>query len=278
MRLFRKVAIVGVGLIGGSIGLEIKKRSLAGEVIGMARHRRTLSIARKRGAIDRGVSGLEEIKDADLVILAAPVGTIINMAPRLSKVLKRGCIVSDVGSTKASIVEKMERLLPRGIDFVGAHPLAGMEKRGISNARLGLFKGSICVLCRAKNTRQGSVLKIGRLWRLLGSRVWVTSPKNHDRTLAFASHLPHIAAFSLVNAVPAACLRFSSGGFKDTTRIALSDEEIWKDIFISNKKYVTESIESYQEKIAQFKSALRSSDRSRLSRLIKQARSKRSLI
>jgi len=278
MKLFEKIAIVGVGLIGGSLGLEIKKRRLAGEVIGFSRHRETLEIAIKKKVIDRSAFNLNALKEADLVILATPVGTIIKLASRISKILKSGCIISDVGSTKFSIVSRMEKLLPPGVYFVGGHPLAGLEKRGILNAREGLFKDFTCILTRTKKTHLPSLKKMKRFWQLLGANVHILAPRTHDEILSYVSHLPHISAFSLVNAVPAKYLKFSSGGFKDTTRIALSDEEIWRDIFITNKNEIIKSVEVFQDNIERFKCALKNGDGVRLLQFIKRARGKRKLI
>jgi prephenate dehydrogenase len=158
MRLFNKVAIVGVGLIGGSLALAIKKRGLAKEVIGVSRRKKTLLLARQRGMIDRGSQDLNIIKDVDLVILAAPVETIIKTAQEVSKIVGPDCIVIDVGSTKEQIVFKLEKLFKH---FVGSHPLAGSEKRGVSNACDEIFNNSLCILTPTKHTAASALRKVG---------------------------------------------------------------------------------------------------------------------
>ena len=275
MRLFNKIAIVGVGLIGGSIALAIKKKKLAHEVIGVSRHRKSLLLARKRGAIDRGAQQIEIIKDADLVILAAPVSVILNLAPRISKIIRPDCIVTDVGSTKAEIVAKLEKIFPF---FVGSHPLAGSEKRGVLNACPELFKGSLCILTPTKKTAAKTKEKIVEFWNELGARVIFLSVANHDKALSFISHLPHVAAFSLITSVPNQYLKFAANSLKETTRIASSDIQLWADIFLSNRKNMTGSIASLERNLKKIKSAIGTNDRKLLLKVLKCANFKRELL
>lgn len=272
MRLFDKVAIIGVGLVGGSLGLCIKKKGLAAKVVGVSRRRQTLLLAKKRGAIDQGSRDLGIIKDAGLVILATPVNTILSIAPRIAKVIRPDCIVSDVGSTKKQIVSCLERVFA---GFVGCHPLAGSEKQGVRFARPGLFSDSLCILTPSRNTSRSALARIKKLWLAVGARVIFLSPDKHDETLAFVSHLPHAAAFSLAGAVPQGFLKFASTGFKDTTRIAASDSEIWADIFLSNQKNMLRSISIFEQRLGAIKSAIKKKDRVLLRRILKQARDKR---
>jgi len=272
MRLFNKVAIIGVGLIGGSLALAIKRKRLALEIVGVSRHKKTLLLARKIRAIDKGAQELNIIKDADLVILATPVDTIINLAAKIYPFVKKGCIVSDVGSTKREIVSKLERIFPR---YIGSHPLAGSEKRGVVNANPGIIKGSLCILTPTKNTDQEALEKIKRLWSELGARVAFLAPDAHDKILSFVSHLPHLAAFSLIDIIPKEYLRLASSGLKDTTRIAASDSEIWCDIFLSNQKNILKSIELFQNNLSRIKSAIQRKDKKLLNKIIKEAKKKR---
>jgi prephenate dehydrogenase len=272
MRLFNRVAIVGTGLIGGSMGLAIKKRKLAREVIGVSRHKKTLSLAKRAHAIDRGSQDLKSIKDADLVILAVPVDTILKLAPAISKIIRKECFVTDVGSTKQGIVAKLNRIFPR---FIGSHPLAGSQKRGVLNANFDLFKGSLCILTPAKDTQKTAQEKIKRLWVQLGARVIVLAPQTHDKILSFTSHLPHVAAFSLISAVPKQFLKFASTGLGDTTRIAASEAELWSDIFLSNRGHLLCSIAALESNLSRIKSAIKQRDKKLLNKILKGAKAKR---
>jgi len=272
MRLFRKVAIVGTGLIGGSLALAIKKNKMAESVVGVSRHQKSLALAGKMGAIGQGSRNLDIIRGADLVILATPVNTIIKLAPKISRFINKECIVTDVGSTKEQVSKILGKLFPR---YVGSHPLAGSEKRSILNARSGIFKDSLCIITPTKNTDKAALNKINLLWRKAGAKVLVMSPQRHDRILSLTSHLPHILAFSLIGTVPREFLRFSSGGLKDTTRIAASDSEIWSDIFLSNAKNISSGIDAFLAGVSRIQSAIRKNDARSLSRILRKAKKQR---
>ncbi len=275
MRLFNKVAIIGVGLIGGSIAQAIKKKGLAGEVVGVSRHKKTLLLAKRLKAIDRGSQDLNIIKGADLVILATPVDMIMNLAAKISPLVSKECIVSDVGSTKQKIVSKLERIFPR---YVGTHPLAGSEKRGIVNAQSDTFKDSLCIFTPTRYTDKKAQEKLWSLWTKLGAKVVLLSPEIHDKILSFVSHLAHLAAFSLIATMPPGYLKFASGGLKDTTRIAASDSELWADIFLSNQKYIMKAVTSFQENLGKIKSAINRRDKKLLIQILKKARAKRAVL
>lgn len=272
MRLFDRVVIIGVGLIGGSVALELKNRRLANEVIGISRHKKTLTLAKKMGAIDKGAKDLSIVADADLVILAAPVNTILKLAKKISKTVRPDCIVTDVGSTKEEIVSKLNRLFPC---YVGTHPLAGLEKRGIANAQAGIFKDTLCVLTPLKNTDHFSLAKIKVLWNNLGAKTVILSPDAHDQILSFVSHLPHAVAFSLIGVIPDKYLKFAATGLKSTTRIAASEPELWADIFLSNRKNVLKTIELFHKNLVKIKIALNKKDRVSLNKILKEAKVKR---
>lgn len=275
MKLFNKVAIVGVGLIGGSLGLAIKKRKLANKVIGVSRQRKTLRAAIKSKAIDIASQDIGIVKDADLIILAAPVGSIITLAPKIAKIAKKDCIVTDVGSTKNEIVSKLEKVFS---NYAGSHPLAGSQKTGVVNACADLFNNSLCILTPTRATRTVVLNKIKRLWQAIGARIVILAPDKHDRVLSFISHLPHIAAFSLIDTIDKQDLKFASGGLKDTTRIACSDAKLWADIFLSNRKNILKSINEFQQKLAGIKSAVNRKDKKLLLRILQQAKTKRELL
>jgi len=272
MRLFNKVAVVGTGLVGGSLAISIKKKGLAGEVVGVSRHAKNIALAVKIGAIDRGSRELGIIKDADLVVLATPVDSIIKLSRKVSRLIRPDCIVMDVGSTKEKIVSCLEGEFA---NFVGSHPLAGSEKRSIAYAHAGMFKGSLCVLTPTGKTRKPALNKIKKLWESVGARVVFLSPGTHDSILAFVSHLPHVVAFSLINSVPGACLSFASGGLKDTTRIAASDAELWGEIFLSNRKNLLRAIGVFQKRLSDIRSALNKEDARSLQRALREAKIKR---
>jgi len=272
MRLFNKVAIVGTGLIGGSIALAIKKKGLAKEVIGVSRHKKTLLIARRTHAIDKGSQDINIIKDADLVVLATPVDTILNLAPKVGRLIRRDCIVTDVGSTKREIVSRLTRIFPF---YVGAHPMAGSQNRGMLHADPGIFKNSLCILTPVRNTDKKAQGKVRKLWLSLGAEVICLSPDEHDKILSFVSHLQHIAAFSLMEVVPRQYLQFAAGGFRDTTRIAASESEIWSDIFLSNRKNIIKSIEVLQLGLNKIKSAINKKDKKLLDKILKRAKLRR---
>ena len=275
MRLFNKVAIIGIGLIGGSMALAIRKKRLARRIIGVSRHKSTLIRARKSRIIDKGSQDLRVIKDADLVVLATPVNTILKLSQAIAKFIRRDCIVTDVGSTKKEIVSKLSKLFP---NYIGSHPLAGSEKRGIENVEADIFKDSLCILTPVRNTPPKALRKIKNLWERLGARLVFLSPDTHDRVLSFVSHLPHSIAFSLIAAVPDKYLKFAANGLKDTTRIALSDSRLWVDIFLSNRKNMLESIQHFENKLSAVKSAIHKRDEKALIRLLKKAKGKREVL
>ncbi len=272
MKLFNKIAIVGVGLIGGSIGLELKRKRLTNLVIGMSFHKNSITLAKKRGAIDIGSLDFSVLKDADLVILATPVFTMIELAPLISRVIKKDCIVTDVGSTKEKIVSNLEKIFP---NYIGSHPLAGSQKRSISNAKIGLFKGTLVILTPTKKTKPAIVNKIERFWVKLGAKVTKLKPSVHDLTLAYISHLAHIAAFSLIESIPQKYLAYSASGLKDTTRIASSDSRLWADVFLSNRKNIIKSIAALELNLYRIKSAIKNNKKEQLIKLLKKSQLKR---
>jgi len=272
MSMFRKVAIIGVGLIGGSIGLAIKKKKLAKTIAGVSRHKESLSAAKKKGAIDSGSCSLDIIKGADLVILATPVNTIIELAPKIACLVSKDCLVTDVGSTKEEVNKRLSGIFP---NYLGSHPLAGSEKRGVANARADLFRGSLCILTPLQNTNRRGIEKIKLLWRSFGARVILLSPVEHDKILSFVSHLAHIAAFSLIAAVPGEYFKFASSGLKDTTRIAASESELWADIFLSNRRNILEAMNLLEGDLSRIREAIAKKDKRGLAAILQHAAKKR---
>ncbi len=272
MRIFDTVAIVGTGLIGGSLGLEIRSRRLARKVIGISRREKNVLLAKKIGAIDEAHTRLTALSEADAVVLAAPVDAILRLGQELSGCLDSRTLVTDVGSTKGNIVSSLSKLFPR---FVGGHPLAGSEKKSIAWARKGLFKDSKCILTPIGSTDRQALAKVRLLWKSVGARVILMSPKEHDTTLSFISHLPHAAAFSLMNAIPQKYLKFAAAGLKDTARVASSDARLWADIFMDNRADLLKALESLGGQLHNVSDALKRSDLKKLCCLLAEARRRR---
>jgi prephenate dehydrogenase len=242
---FNKITIIGVGLIGGSIGLAVKRHHIAKEVIGVFRRNSTLNKALKRGAVDKTAMSVKEgVKNADFIILATPVSLIPSMAREAVRYAKKSALITDVGSTKKWIVDRIEATNRKAL-FVGSHPMAGSEHAGVEFATADLLKGSPCIVTKTGRTNARALRKIASFWRALGAKVSVMSPEAHDRSVALISHLPHIVAFGLAGAVPAKELKYAAEGFKDTTRVALSDARLWADIFLSNRKEIVASVRAF---------------------------------
>ncbi|MFH1458656.1 MAG: prephenate dehydrogenase [Candidatus Omnitrophota bacterium] len=275
MRLFNKVAIVGTGLIGGSIALAIRNKHLANEVIGVSRRNKNIRHAKKIGAIDRGSRDLNIIRDADLIILATPVEVIIRQARKISKIVRKDCLITDVGSTKVKIVKTLSRIFP---GFIGSHPLAGSERTSIVQAHQHMFEKSLCILTPTARTSSSALNKIKILWQRLGARTVLMTADNHDRILSFISHLPHVAAFSLMGIIPKEYLRFAASGLKDTTRIACSDSELWAQVLLSNRRNMLESIQSFEVQLSRIKSAIRNKNKKSLKIILEKARKRRSIL
>jgi prephenate dehydrogenase len=261
MRLFNKITIIGVGLIGGSIGLAVKKRKVAGEVVGVFRHADTMQRARKARAIDTATMDmLEGVKDADLVVIATPVSMIPCIVEAIAPVMRKGSIITDAGSAKGFVVREASKALSNGVKFVGSHPMAGSEKTGVNFASADLFKGATSIVTRTRYTDKAALLKIKRFWESLGSKVMVMDPDEHDRAVALVSHLPHLLAQELCLLQDKKSIACAAGGFKDTTRIAASDPMMWLDIFQANKKEVARAIDDMVNLLKHFKKAVESGD------------------
>lgn len=275
---FNKIAIIGVGLLGGSIGLAVKKRHLAKEVVGVFRRPSTLKKALKHKAVDKGVMSVKDgVKGADLIILATPVLSIPALGREAVKYAKKGAIITDVGSTKKWLVEKVEKML-RGnktVFFVGSHPMAGSEHAGVEFARRDLLENSPCIVTRTGKTDKKSLSKVVNFWKSLGARVTVMTPAGHDRSVSLISHLPHIVAFSLAGAVPRKELAYAAEGFKDTTRVASSDAKLWADIFLSNKNEILKSARMFEGYYGRILKALSRGKYSKVVSLLNMARLKR---
>jgi prephenate dehydrogenase len=267
---FHHVAIIGVGLIGGSLGMVLKRGRLADAVIGVGRRVENLRAAVALGAIDRYVADpAEAVQAADLVVVATPVDTYERHLTAWGGLLPNGAIVTDVGSVKGVLVERAEALLPPHVRFVGAHPIAGREKTGVAAGSVDLFRGARCILTPTGRTDPDAMARVRTLWEEAGSVVSTMDPHLHDRVLGAVSHLPHVAAFALMNtliglreaAVPELdLLSYAGGGLRDTTRIAASSPEMWRDIFLWNRDNVLMMIDGYQDALKTLRRLIASAD------------------
>ncbi|MBI5562658.1 MAG: prephenate dehydrogenase/arogenate dehydrogenase family protein [Deltaproteobacteria bacterium] len=264
---FNKVAIIGVGLIGGSIALAMRKKGLCGTIAGVGRSIENLVDAKRLGIIDTFTQDVSiGVTDADLVIVAVPVLKTIDAVKQAAAHLKPGCIVTDAGSVKGAIVEQLEPLMPEGVFFVGAHPVAGTEQSGAAAAFAGLFEGHRCILTPTEDTDKEALATVRKLWQEAGATVTVMDAEVHDWILGVTSHLPHVIAYNLVNAVAEVgnrhkdILGYSAGGFKDSTRIASSSPEMWSEICGMNKNYILEGIEGFQKRLEAMKRLIQAGD------------------
>ena len=274
--LFRRVAIVGVGFMGASLGLAIKKKGLAREIIGIGHQETSLNEAKAIGAINEGTLDFNKgIIGADLIVLATPVNTILDFIETLGKEHRRGCIITDLGSTKTAIVERAEKVLHHSLLFVGSHPLVGSEKKGPGAATAQLYEGGTCVMTPTDKTNRLAREKIKQFWSQLGSTVKLMTPQEHDQVFAYISHVPHLAAFALMKAVPDEYLDQATQGFKDTTRIAASDPLVWRDIALSNHKPVLKALDEAVKVLAAMRKSIVARDAQALTDIFKVARDKR---
>jgi prephenate dehydrogenase len=276
MASWNQVTIIGVGLIGGSLGLALKKGGLVQRVVGVGHRQASLDAAVACGAADVAtIDPAEGVRGSDLVVLATPVGLFRRMAQAIAPAMGPAAVVIDVGSTKAAVVADLEKSVPAGRAFVGCHPIAGSEHRGIAHARADLFAGAVCVVTPTDRTPQDALGRVVRTWADLGMTVRLLSPVEHDRLLAEISHLPHVVAAALVRTVTAQAESLAGPGWADTTRVASGDAALWRDILLSNAGEVTVAIERFQEALAAFGAALRQRDAARIEALLAEAKSRR---
>jgi prephenate dehydrogenase len=271
--LFDQITIVGVGLIGGSVGLAAKARGVARRVVGVGRDQWKLDRAVRRGAIDVLTTDLVQgIVDASLVVVCTPVDLIAATVREGAFVCGAGTLFTDGGSTKGRLVEEIESDLPPGVSFVGAHPLAGSEKSGIEHARADLFHGRLTVLTPTERTDPAAVERVESFWRAIGSRTLRLSPDDHDRALATTSHLPHVVAAGVAGITPTDWLPLTAGGFRDVTRIAAGDPWLWAAIFDANRDAVLTALGRFSDRLGEFRRYLEAGDQDGLVRWLTEAK------
>ncbi len=274
--LFRRITIIGIGLIGGSLGLRIRQKKLADKVVGVVRRKSSLEKALDSKAVDEVTTDLAQgIGRSEIVVIATPVGSIVEQVKSIIPLVKPGTVITDVGSAKAEMIGSVEKILPKGIFFVGGHPLAGSEKTGVENARADLFEKTIAVLTTTPKTNPRAFRKIRDLWEGLGIEVRVLSPNDHDLILARTSHIPHLAAFSLVASLQNGDESFVASGFRDATRVAASDPVMWRDILMANKKAVLKGLKGFNSALERLRTFIEKGDEERLLQELEKLQSRR---
>ncbi|MCC7419167.1 MAG: prephenate dehydrogenase [Planctomycetaceae bacterium] len=263
------VAIYGVGLIGGSLAAALKERGIARRVLGVGRNRERLDAARAMGLIDESfVDADAAARESDLLVFCTPVDQIAAGVRRAAPHCRPGTLITDAGSVKGPICHELEGVLPDGVTFLGSHPIAGSEKAGFEHSKSDLYQGKVCVLTPTASTPKAAIERLRTFWSSVGSRVLEMSPEEHDTALAMTSHAPHVIASALAAILPENFRQFTGTGFRDTTRIAAGDADLWVAILGQNASAVLDVLNEYDRTLAEFRTALKMDDRATLRRLL----------
>ncbi len=267
MKDIKKITVIGLGLIGGSLALSLKNLSKDFIISGYDANLDSLNIARYRKIIDEIASDYKSaVKDSDLIIIATPVSEIVKVVNKIKNNLKKGAIVTDVGSAKEKIVKQINNILPDNVIFIGGHPMAGSENEGVLSATPDLFRNAFYILTPTSNTVTRPLMALHSLFTKMGSKVITISPKEHDKIVALISHLPHVLSTNLVDLIDKEqneiknLFKLCAGGFRDMTRIAASNPKMWLDISMENKKEIIEVLEEYMDYLNKFKESLKNDD------------------
>ena len=268
MNPFERVSIIGVGLLGGSLAKVLRKLGLAKSIVGYGRNKANLDGAKKLKIIDDVAPNIQSAaKDADLIVFCSPVQTIAQLAMEMSPHIKPGCLVTDVGSTKETLISEIEKFIPEGISFIGAHPIAGGEASGFRSSSDTLFDGAHCILTPTGKTNPKSLERAVELWETIGAKVSTMSAKEHDFIFGAISHLPHILIFALMNTLGDLksenhdeITYFAGAGLRDITRIAGSEPVMWRDICVSNKDSILYCLDRCQETLNNLRSDIEKDD------------------
>jgi len=263
--LFNKVTLIGIGLIGSSIARVIKRDKIARHLVAVAKSKKTIDTVLKLGIADSvTLDSSEAVKDADMVMLCSPLGTYKKIVREIGPNLKRGCILTDVGSVKGCVFEDIETEKLLEVNLVPAHPVAGTEYSGPEAGFVELFEGRWCVITPDKTASKESIEKICKLWKAAGSNVEIMDPNHHDQIMAMTSHLPHLISYTIVGtatdlekSLVSEVVKYSAGGFRDFTRVAASDPTMWGDIMIKNKEAVLEILQRFNEDLTALQRAIR---------------------
>jgi len=279
---FERAAIIGLGLIGASFARALKKHSLAEVVVGCGRGIDNLNFALERGFVDSVTQDpIKAVADADLVVLATPVETLEEMAASISGHLKADSMVIDVGSIKGELVQRVQSLMPGGVEFVGCHPIAGSERSGSSASVEDLFKGAQCIITPTDSNTDEAVGRVRELWEALGSKVSLMDSMEHDVLLGLVSHFPHLAAYAIINAIEdrsEGAIALSGAGLKDTTRIAMSPSALWRDITLMNRDNIVPVLDAFIAELEGIRTSLLKDDASGLEAILKKAEARRKSI
>ena len=278
--MFKRLALIGVGLIGSSISHAARRAGLVGEIVGSSPTPETRKRAEELGLVTKMYADpADAVRGADLVILCSPVGTYADIAKTIGLHLEKGAIVSDVGSVKSAAVRDIAPHIPEGVHFIAGHPVAGTEQSGPDAGFAELFDGRWCILTPSEDADKSALAKLQQFWQRLGSEVEIMSPEHHDMVLAITSHVPHLIAYNIVNTAAhlervtdKEVIKFSAGGFRDFTRIAASDPVMWRDVFLNNKDAVLEMLGRFSEDLTALQRAIRFGDGSTLEKLFTEAR------
>ncbi len=266
--LFKRLCLIGIGLIGSSIALRARKDGLAETIVVCTRSAATLKRAQELNLGDIYTESVREaVKEADCVILCIPVGAFATIGAQIAPHLAAGCIVTDVGSVKRSVIDQLKPHLPNNVHLIPGHPVAGTECSGPDAGFPTLFDQRWCLLTPELGSNKGAIEKLSTFWKSLGSNIDIMDPDHHDRVLAITSHLPHLIAYNIVGTVSdleqatqSEVIKYSASGFRDFTRIAASDPVMWRDVFLHNKTAVLEMLGRFSEDLAQLQKAVRNSD------------------
>jgi cyclohexadieny/prephenate dehydrogenase len=270
---FRRLAVLGLGLLGGSVALAARRRGVAARVVGATRRADVRQQALSMGAVDEMADFRAAAQGADLVVLATPVYAMPDLVREVAPALGEGALLTDVGSVKSVLADTLPGLLPPGVAYVGAHPMAGSHRRGMEHARADLFEGATCVVMQTASP--GPRERVVEFWRALGARVVLRDPARHDAEVAWMSHVPHALAFAFARAVahaPEDAFEVRGPGFRDFTRIAHSDPELWADILIGNRKALTSPLQAVSRELDALVRALEAEDAETLERLLTEGR------
>jgi len=261
---FNKVSIIGVGLLGASFALALRENGLCKTIYGYGRREDNLKRAKDKGIIDNySLNATRACESSDLILLATPVGVFKDIIKAVRTSFKKGVIVTDVGSVKGGLVYEIEELMPDGVYYIGSHPIAGSDKSGIDDARADLFNNARCIVTPTENSDMDAVKNIMTIWEIFDARVELIDPFKHDEIYAVVSHFPHVVAYAIVNTVGdvnSKYIEYAGQGFKDTTRIALSSPEMWRDISIFNKDNLIKLLGVFRENLDKMEKLLEMSD------------------
>ena len=286
-KMFNRVALIGIGLIGSSLARALRRDSPETEIVACARRQETLSAVRRLALADTTTDDpAAAVAGADLVVIATPLSAYSEIGERIAPVLQEGTILTDVGSVKQAVIRDLQPHVPRGVHFVPGHPVAGTEHSGPEAGFAELFRDRWCILTPSPETEPEAVAAVGRMWRNCGMRVVTMSADHHDKVLAMTSHLPHLIAYTIVGtatnleeSLKSEVIQFAASGFRDFTRIAASDPVMWRDVFLNNREAVLEVLQRFNEDLTALQRAIRWGEGDKLQDLFTRTRAiRRSII